>query len=79
MEDFQTNLLERYSNPNDKIVLVEDGRILHDDTMIGGSFNSYFVNIIDTLGLRKETISAHEDVIFRRSNTASDIKVPAPS
>ena len=50
-------------NTNEKIVLVEDGRILHDEKTIGECFNSYFVNITDTLDFPKETISAHEDVI----------------
>ena len=42
--------------------MVEDGRILHDDKTIGECFNSYFVNITNTLDLPEETISAHEDV-----------------
>ena len=50
-------------NTNEKIFLVEDGSILHDDKTIGECFNSYFVNITDTLDFPKETISAHEDVI----------------
>ena len=49
-------------NNNEKIGLVEDGRTLHGDKTIGECFNSYFVNITDTLDLPEETISAHEDV-----------------
>ena len=49
-------------NTNEKIVLVEDGLILHDYKTIGECFNSYFVNITHTLDLPEETISAHEDV-----------------
>ena len=49
-------------NTNEKIVLAEDGHILHDDKTIGECFNSYFVNITDTLNLPEETISTHGDV-----------------
>ena len=62
LENFQTNLHERYSKYERKNCMVEDGRILHDDETIGECFNSYFVNVSDTLDLPKEAISAHEDV-----------------
>ena len=45
---FKSYFLEQ-SNPNEKLLLVEDNVIISDDKEISNCFNSYFVNIIDTL------------------------------
>ena len=38
---------------SDKIVLIEDGSIISKDEDIANIFNSYFVNITDTLPIEK--------------------------
>ena len=36
---------------SNKIILVEDGEILQEETRVAEILNSYFLNITDTLGL----------------------------
>ena len=48
------------SSPNEKVFLVEDNIIISDDKEISNCFNSYFINITDTLCLNEpETIDGY--------------------
>ena len=56
-----------FSNVNpmsDKIIIIEDEKVITDDTDIAESFNTYFLNMTDSPGL-----SASEDILTKDLDT----------
>ena len=45
---------EKNGSKNNKITLVEGGKVLTDDTKIAETFNSFFGNIVNTLNIEKD-------------------------
>ena len=66
-----------FSNVNpmsDKIILIEDEKIITDDTEIAESFNTYFLNITDSLGLSAPEDNYTDDLDIMVTNAVEKYK-----
>ena len=66
-----------FSNVNpmsDKIILIEDEKVIADDTEIAESFNTYFLNITDSLGLSAPADSFTKDLDKMVTNAVEKYK-----
>ena len=76
-ENFWKMVKPTFSNVNpmsDKIILIEDEKVITDDTEIAESFNTYFLNITDSLGLTFPEDSFTKDLDTMVTNAVEKYK-----
>ena len=67
METFQPFFSTKDTEKSEKMILVENGEVLSDDIDIAECMNDYFINITETLNIRKwpgdNSNNQNEDIV----------------